>query len=50
MVAIAWKWSIVGQIWSQMKKLIFLKIESANPFHYLTLISHISTMAHCFDY
>ena len=40
MVAIAWTWSSVGQIWSQMKKLIFLKIESANQFLYLTLLSH----------
>ena len=38
---VAWKASSVGQIWSQMKKLVFLKKTSAKRFLYLTPLSHI---------
>ena len=38
---IFWKCQRVGQIWSQIKKLIFLKIHVAADSLYLTLLGHI---------
>ena len=39
-VPVAWKASSVGQIWSQMKKLIFLKKRSATKLLFSTQLSH----------
>ena len=40
-VPVAWKASSVGQIWSQMKKLIFLKKHPATKLLFSTQLSHI---------
>ena len=40
MVPINWTWSSVRQIWSQIKKLIFLKTTHAKNTAHLTLFSH----------
>ena len=39
-VPVAWKASSVGQIWSQMKKLVFLKKHLAKRFLFSTQLSH----------